>query len=250
MSSAGIGLYGLAVALSLIGILAEAISPKVAYPRSLLVVSLPVFASFLFWLGLGSGGTYPAYHPYAVDYQQSFYWNPQFVAILFAILFSSVAVLYGSLSTLVVAATVQLIPHFGAKAFTALADRSVGSLARPPLLGLSSCYLVAALILLRRKRMFGSHKPGLGWGSGLMNGLGTACLWSLPSELPRDGCNLNEFSRGLRVPQDAWTWTRSAAEISSYATVVVLVALGFRFLSQIRDETRPISPLHRPWRES
>jgi hypothetical protein len=250
MSSAVIRLHGLAVALSLIGILTEAISSKVAYPRSLLVVSLPVFASFLFWLGLGSGGTYPAYHPDAVDYQQSFYWKPQFVACLFAVLFSAVGILYGSPGYLIITGVAQLMPHFGVTAIATLTSQPTASFARPPLLGLIACYLVAALILLKRNRRFGSDKPGLGWGSGVLNALGAACLWRLLSELPRNGSDLSEFARGLRVPQNAWPWTRSAAEISSYATVVVLVALGFRFLSQIRDETRPVAPLQRPWRES
>jgi hypothetical protein len=39
--------YALAVALSLIDILAEAISGKIVYSPSLLVVSLPVLANFL-----------------------------------------------------------------------------------------------------------------------------------------------------------------------------------------------------------
>ena len=202
MSSAVVRLYSLAVALSLIGIFAEAISNKVAYPRSLLVVSLPAFASFLFWLGLDSGSMYSAYHPDAVDYQQSFYWNPQFVACLFAVLFSAVGVLYGSPGYLIITGAAQLMPHFGVTAIAALTSQPTASFAQPPLLGLIACYLVAALILLKRNQRFGSDKPGLGWGSGVLNALGAACLWRLLSELP------------------------------------------------IREETRPVAPLQRPWRES
>lgn len=248
LSRAGLGLYSLAVALSLIGLLVEAIQGKVAYPRSLLTISAPAFASFLFWLGLSAGGAYPAYHPHAVDHHQAFYWSPEFIHVTFAILFSSAAILYGSLSYLVIAWTAQFIPPLAVDVLAAPINRSIGTLPRPPLLGLITCYLVSAFILLKRNRVLKSKMPGLGWGCGLMNASGATCLWRLLSKLPSNGVDLSEVSRGLHVPPDAWTWMRSAAEVSAYATVAVLVALGFQFLSEIRGDTEPTSPLQQPWR--
>lgn len=248
LSRAGLGLYSLAVALSLIGLLVEAIQGEVAYPRSLLVISVPAFASFLFWLDLGAGGAYLAYHPHAVDYHQAFYWSPKFIHVTFAILFSSVAVLYGSLSYLVIAWTAQFVPPLAVDVFSVLTNRSVGPLPRPPLFGLVTCYLVSAFVLLRRNQVFKSKRPGFGWGSGLINASGATCLWRLLSKLPPNGVDLSEVSRGLHVPPDAWTWTRSAAEVSAYVTVAVLMALGFHFLSEIRDDAEPASLLQHPWR--
>ena len=44
--------------------------------------------------------------------------------------------------------------------------------------------------------MYGSDNPGLGWGSGVLNALGAACLWRLLSGLPRNGSDLSEFAPG------------------------------------------------------
>jgi hypothetical protein len=74
-------------------------------------------------------------------------------------LFSAVGVLYGSPGHLIITGVAQLMPYFGVTGITTLTSQPTASFARPPLLGLIACYLVAALILLKRNRRFGSDKP-------------------------------------------------------------------------------------------
>ena len=223
----GVLAYGIATALSLFGLMIQSRQAEPVYPQSLFLVSMPALVSFLFWIGLG--GTYAPYDPHDSDLVWFYY-------LLFSILFSSVAILYGSLIYWGIACITQVALYFCTYALpNYLSYPSAGLLEPQPSIfaALMGVYIAGALLLLLRSRMAGQQKPGLWLAAVLTSGIGGWFLHQMLTWLPVNGAYLGYIAANTYVPDQAWDWIRTAAEFAAAATIMVAALSGVLVLFQV-----------------
>ncbi|RLC70001.1 MAG: hypothetical protein DRI81_19700 [Chloroflexi bacterium] len=210
----GVLAYGIATTLSLFGLMIQFRQAEPAYPRSLFLVSAPALVSLLFWIGLG--GTYAPYDPHDSDLVWFYY-------LLFSILFSSVAVLYGSFLYWGIACITQAALYFCTYALPDyLMYPSAGLLGPQPSIfaAMIGVYIAGALLVFLRGKVAGQQKPGLWLAAVLTSVVGGWFLHRMLTWLPANGAYLGYIAANTYVPDQAWDWTRTAAEFTAAATIV------------------------------
>ena len=213
----GVLVYGIATALSLFGLVIQFHQAGPAYPRSLFLVSAPALVSFLFWIGLG--GTYAPYDPHDPDLVWFYY-------LLFSILLSSVAVLYGSFLYWGTAYITQAALYLCTYALPDyLKYPAAGLLGPQPSIfaAMTGIYIAGALLVFLRGKVAGQQKPGLLLAAVLTSVVGGWFLHKMLTWLPANGAYLGYIAANTYVPDQGWDWTRTAAEFT--AAVAVVAAL-------------------------
>lgn len=219
----GVVAYGIATALSLFGLIIQFRQAKPAYPHSLFLISAPALVSFLFWVSLG--GSYAPYNPHDSDIVWFYY-------LFFSILFSSVAVLYSSFLYGGVACITQVALYFCTYALPdylkypsddLLAGLLGGLLGPQPFILATTIgvYIVGALLVFRRGNVAGQQKPELWLAAVLTSVAGGWFLHRMLTWLPANGTHLGYTDS--YVPDQAWDWTRTTAELTATATIVAML---------------------------
>jgi len=222
LHATGLIVYVVATALTIVGLAVRACQIEAMHPTllDLPVVSAPVLVGLLFWAGLG--GSYGPYDPHDSDLVS-------FFSLSFAAIFSVVAVTYGSFSYLGIACIVQLALYFGTYALPDyLHYPSAGILgAWPWILGtLMGVYIAGVALLFLRTASIGRRKPGL-WVAAMLTGLaGAWFLHRMLMWLPSNGAYLGYISAETFVPEQAWDWTRAAAQVMAIMAIVGAAFIG------------------------
>jgi len=221
----GVVLYGAAAFLAAVGLFLQSRQLGASHFAPLLWLSLPTLVSFLFWIGLG--GPFAPYDPHDSDLM----W---FSYLTFAFLFSLIAVAYRSFAYLIAMCMMQVALYSCTSTLPAYVRYypAVGVLGEHPeiLTAFVVVYFVGALLLLLRKRIAGGAVPGLWLAAVLSSGVGGAFLYRMLIWLPVNGAYLGWVSANTYVPDLAWNWTRTLAELAAAATVAVAVLSGIWLL--------------------
>ncbi len=224
---AGMLLYGTLALLASIGLFLQSRQKGVSHFQPLFWLSLPALVSFLFWIGLG--GPFAPYDPHDSDLM----W---FSHMTFAFLFALIAVVYRSFTYLIAACVIQIVLYSCTSTLPAYMHYypAVGVLGEHPeiLAVFVAVYFAGALLLRWRKKSGGGFVPGLWLAAVLSSGVGGAFLYRMLIWLPANGAYLGWVSANTYVPDLAWNWTRTAAELAAAATVGVAVLSGIGLLLQ------------------
>lgn len=223
----GVVLYGAVALLAAIGLFLQSRQMGASHFQPLFWLSLPALVSFLFWISLG--GPFAPYDPHDSDLM----W---FSYLTFAFLFALIAVVYGSFPYLIATCVIQVVLYSCISTLPAYMHYypAVGMLGEHPeiLTAFVGVYFAGALLLLLRKRIAGGAVPGLWLAAVLSGGVGGAFLYKMLTWLPVNGAYLGWVSANTYVPDLAWDWIRTAAELAAAATVVVAVLSGIWLLRQ------------------
>jgi len=224
LHTAGLILYGVATVLAVVGLAVQMCRIKSAHPETvaLLLISAPALVSLVFRAGLWmtpflGGAPYAPYDPGDSDIVLTF-------NLLFATLFSIVAIVYGSFVYLTAACVVQIALYFGTHA---LPHRMLYPYAhilgiRPSTFVLFvGVYVTGTVLLLMRIGLLEQRrKPGL-WMAATLTGLvGAWVLCETLVSLPGNGAYLGYIATSAFVPEQAWDWTRPAAQGMAIMTMV------------------------------
>lgn len=183
----------------------------------LLALSPSAWASFIFWVGLG--GPYAPYDAHDSDLVRL--WH-----LSLAILFTLVAVVYGSLSYLAVTGTAQFAVYFVTYALPNYIHYPASGLLGPQpsiFMMMSGIYLTGTILIFLRARIVGRRTPRLWVASMLISFVSAFLLYAMLTWLPYNGAYVGYARTGSYVPVDGWDWTRSAAE----RLVIAALAAGF-----------------------
>lgn len=208
-------------------------SPRSQQPQPgatpLLALSTPALASFIFWVGLG--GPYAPYDAHDGDLVRLSY-------LTSAILYTVIAVLYGALSYLWVTCVVQIGLYLGTYALPGyLRYPPSGLIGSDPSIFAALCgvYLTGAFLAHLRNRIVGRRAPGLWAASMLISLISALFLYAVLTWLPQNGVYVGYIRTGSYVPEDAWDWTRSAAE-----SLVIAAAPHNDGRMYLRVDARPL----------
>jgi hypothetical protein len=221
----GVALYGAVALLAALGLFLQSRQIGASHFQPLFWLSLPALVSFLFWIGLG--GSFAPYDPHDSDLM----W---FSYLTFAFLFALIAVVYRSFTYLIAACVIQVVLYSCTSTLPVrVRYPAVSVLGEHPgiLATFVAVYFMGALLLLR-KRIAGGAMPGLWLAAVLSSGVGGAFLYRMLIWLPVNGAYLGWVSATTYVPDRAWNWIRTAAELAAAATVVVTVLSGIWLLRQ------------------
>lgn len=222
----GLVLYGAVALLASLGLFLQSRQIGASHFQPLIWLSLPALVSFLFWIGLD--GPFAPYDPHDSDLMWFYY-------LTFALLFALIAVVYRSFAYLIAACMTQIVVYLCTSALPAHAHYpAVGVLGEHPeiLAAFMAVYFVGGLLLRWRKRNGGGFVPGLWLAAVLSSGVGAAFLSRMLFWLPVNGAYLGWVSANTYVPDLAWNWTRTAAELAAATTVCVAVLSGIGLLLQ------------------
>lgn len=218
-------LYGTLALLAALGLFLQSRQIGASHFQPLLWLSLPALVSFLFWIGLG--GPFAPYDPHDSDLM----W---FSYLTFAFLFALIAVAYRSFAYLIAMCMMQVVLYSGTSTLPEYVRYypAVGVLGEHPeiLTAFVAVYFVGALLL--RKRIAGGAVPGLWLAAVLSSGIGGTFLYKVLIWLPINGAYLGWVSANTYVPDLAWNWTRTLAELVAAASVIVAVLSGIWLVRQ------------------
>ncbi len=221
----GLIFYWVTVALSTIGLVVQAHKARFASSEiaTLLLLSLPAFASLVFRAGLWmtpslGGSLYAPYKPGELDAVVLF-------SAFFAIFFLTLSILYNSFSYLIVAGTVQIALYFCTYALPhhlRYPDAFLGI--NPFAIGvLVGIYSLGAVLLFLKSSFFGRQKTPWWVAATLSAFTGAWILYKTLAWLPGNGAHLGYVDALLYVPELAWNWTRPAAQGMSIIAMAVAV---------------------------
>lgn len=220
----GFGLYVAAVVLACFGLITYALRWSTARPTfvTLLVLSAPALASFLFWSGLG-GPFAPWGHN---DHEVVELLYPAFAAMVVGI-----AVVYASFSYLCLVGSMQIALYFGAHAlphyFRYPSASPFGIW--PQVWGSLVCvYLTGMLVLALRVMVLGGRAPGVSAAGSVVGLIGAGLLLLLLHLLPANGAAIgwNPGDSFRKFPAHAWDWTLAAAQGLALLALIAAAAIG------------------------
>ncbi|MBI3242856.1 MAG: hypothetical protein HYZ49_11235 [Chloroflexi bacterium] len=192
---------------------------------SLLLASVPALASLVLratlwmtpWLG---GAPYAPYDPGDPDIVM-------FYSLFFALAFSAIAIVYGSVGYLLVAWAAQTALYFGTHAFPQWAGYSDANIlgVRPSIfIGIVGIYAFSAALLFLRNWLFRQGKPNLWIASATVNLAGAWVFHDTLKWLPNNGAHLGYISNTTFVPEYAWDWSRPIAQ--SLALIAIIISIS------------------------
>lgn len=227
---AGLILYGVVTVLTVIGLAVQACRAKSVSPdtASLLLISAPALVSLVFRAGLWmtpflGGAPYAPYDPGDSDIVLIF-------NLLFATLFSIVAVVYGSFIYLAVTCAVETALYLGTHAVphrVLYPGAHILGVRPSTFISFFGIYAVGTVLLLMRiglSKRQGKH--GL-WLAATLTGLaGAWVLYGTLVWLPRNGAYLGYVDASVYVPDGAWDWTRLTAQGMAVMAMAAAVLNG------------------------
>lgn len=227
----GLMIYYAVVALSLLALVIQfryTPSNQSAF-ASLLLVSPPALASLVLraalwmtpWLG---GAPYAPYDPGDSDIVM-------FFSLSFALIFSAIAIAYGSVGYLLVACVTQTALYLGTHAFPQwirYPDANLWGVRPSILIGMVGIYAFSAALLFLRNWLFRSGKPNLWIASTIVNLAGAWVLYDTLEWLPNNGAYLGYISNTTFVPEQAWDWSRLMAQSLAAITMAIAILIGIK----------------------
>jgi len=229
----GLGIYlaTLIFAVVSLGIGLLYVKSSIRFMMMLVLISWPAFASLVFraalwmtpWLG---GASYAPWDPGDIDLVIAF-------NLLFAVLWAIVALLYGSHVYLLAVGAAQLLVYFATHALPQWirypAANPLGVRPGLPILLLGIFIATSVVIALRNQligQLFGNYRPTRWLAVILLTAAGGWVLYQTMSWLPANGEELGwtatTDSPALRVPRQAWDWTRPAVHTLVLAAVAAI----------------------------
>jgi len=212
----GLIIYGVATALVVAGLAVLMSRIKFTSPETvaLLLITAPALLSLVFRAGLWmtpflGGAPYAPYDPGDSDIVLIF-------NLLFATLFSIVAIVHGSFIYLAVVCVVQIVLYLGAHAFPhrmLFPDAHILGVRPSTFISFVGVYAVGMVLLVMRIGLVGRHrKPGLWIAATLTGFAGAWALYKTLTWIPGNGAYLGYIDASMYVPEQAWDWTRPTAQ--------------------------------------
>jgi hypothetical protein len=251
LNPVGLGFYLIAIIISVILFavgLKHVKSDRATPKHVLMLLSLPALAGLIFsaalWLTPWLGNA--PYAPWKAGDDDIVV----FLSLFFTMLWTVIAILYGSYAYLLTGGTIQLLVYFGAHALPHWLRfpeaNPMGVQPGFPIL-LSGLFILGGLLITLRNRLADGRQPSL-WIAALL--LTTAGSWtfyltlnSFPVNDMILGWTASVSNPARQVPPQAWNWTRSAAQSLALlaAAAVPVTGVASWFMSKATGMSRKTS---------